>query len=324
MASLGVTEGAEMPYLPSFSNYNDLNNPYYRSYGNDKKCEKLQDKLIEYKGIEDICLSLSGIFKKNDKFQSNILFADDFCSLVNYWLYDRVFNEVVHKTGQKKVDEVMLIISNYFRDFAKPNKCSIQFQLCFQDNFKKAKSLFDFATNYPAIQNYLEKPDYVCTQAFNKYITDNINLYQKIEGECENKTKKIFCKLLTSIYSKYGKDKILQLKCDHVQSTSKLLAPEHTEGDSYQSFSLSGSSDPTSGSNTAVASILPLLGISFTFLLYKFTSIGTWINPKIGSIKRVIKNVYEDNDKSINNSENIEIDFEDRDVNMQYHSWGNY
>lgn len=264
-----------MPYLPSFRNYNDLSNPYYSSYGNDKKCENLQDKLIEYKGIEDICLSLSGIFNKIDKFQSNILFDDDLCSLVNYWLYDRVFNKVVHKKGKKKVDEVILIISNYFRDFAKPNKCSIQFELCFQDDFKKAKSLFDFATNYPAIQNYLGKPDYVCTQAFNKYITENINLYQKIEGECENKTKKIFCKLLTSIYSKYGKDKILQLKCDNVQSTSKSLAPKHQEGDLDQSFALSGTGDYTSSSsNTAVASILPLLGISFTtFFLYKVNAI---------------------------------------------------
>ncbi|SBT83933.1 PIR protein [Plasmodium ovale] len=315
-----------MPYLPSFRNYNDLSNPYYRSYGNDKKCEKLQDKLIEYKGIEDICLSLSGIFKKIDKFKSNILFDDDICSLVNYWLYDRVFNEVFHKKGQKKVDQIILIISNYLRDFAKPNKCSIQFELCFQDNFKKAKSLFDFATNYPAIQNYLGKPGYVCTQTFNKYITENINLYQKIEGECENKTKKIFCKLLTSIYSKYGKDNLLQLKCDNVQSISNSPSLQHQEGDTDQSFAFSGTDDYTSSSsNTAVASILPLLGISFTtFYLYKFTSIGTWINPKIGSIKKVIKNLYEDNDKSINNSENIEIDFENREVNMQYHSWGNY
>ncbi|SBT84195.1 PIR protein [Plasmodium ovale] len=314
-----------MPYLPSFRNYNDLNKSYYRAHGYDNKCQDLQDKLSDYVDIEELCHSFSGIFKKYSDFKTNILFDDNVCSLVNYWLYDRVFNVIIHRKNKKNVEEIIFNILKFWGYFIKSHKCNIQLEYCIQDNFEKAKKLYDFATNYHTIENYLKTPGYICTEKFSKYITENIDSYKQIEGECSNSTK-IYCKLLKDIYTKYGKDNLLQLKCDNVQSISNSPSLQHQEGDTYQSFALSGTGDYTSSSsNTAVASILPLLGISFTtFFLYKFTSIGTWINPKIGSIKKVIKNLYEDNDKSINNSENIDIDFENQEVNMQYHSWGNY
>ncbi|SBT58014.1 PIR Superfamily Protein [Plasmodium ovale wallikeri] len=214
------------------------------------------------------------------------------------------------------------------------------------DQFTNLKKLYDYSQNYDTIKVKIAPYDYKCSYLYNEYIRDSYELYRKIKIECSSETRtSAYCKIFTNIETNNLKDKTSRLFCFHVhdpiirkvkgtERQSDLVEKSHLRGrdegaslmGTRDDLSRHGSAGPeddetspiNSGNPTAI--ILPVLGLFImSFLLYKFTPLGTKIH---GHFIRKNINQWDADADTIEDSLIDKYEIEDENSEMDRHHIG--
>ncbi|SBS99749.1 PIR Superfamily Protein, partial [Plasmodium ovale curtisi] len=254
-------------------NYRKFYN-WENSYDEDDKCGKLEKNLHNYKGIRELCLKLKGIL---EGFKFNRLYTlDDThgCHVLNYWIYDYIFNEIIKKHSYENIASNITLQLLRSWDYIDPNKkCSLDSLLSNEDYFNKCKILYDYALDYETIADKIERANFKCSTEYNTYVEKAVRTYNKVKSECSVSPVLSNCKILEKIHEMHGVDKLSKLQCSGIKSPKLPSANlEGTYQGSHHTYAPQGISQFQGHSSpvTATAIVLPLIGIFlFLFMLYK-------------------------------------------------------
>ncbi|KMZ82431.1 hypothetical protein PVIIG_06133 [Plasmodium vivax India VII] len=85
-------------FLPSVYNYKHIDNGNYYYHGDTDNCDELKRDLInEFDGVEDFCMKTTGILKNFHNLNFHTSIDEDKCEIVNYWVYNYLFNRIKKK-----------------------------------------------------------------------------------------------------------------------------------------------------------------------------------------------------------------------------------
>ncbi|SBT02024.1 PIR protein [Plasmodium ovale] len=279
--------------LPSNLNYWQFNNKKYDTlYGHNVECDEFQKDINNYDvAIKNFCLKLTGILDQFDKLLVSELFDDDRCSIVIYWMYDTLFQDIINTKVYNDIYQVIFNIWKCWLKIHKTKKCTnIQPALAVYDTFKKSKMLYYYALDFDSIKAKTKALNFKCTQQYSDYIKAYVQQYNSIKSECENQEKKDkeYCTLLEKIHGIKNKNDLSNLEpctpvANEVREAGNLMEDqgELEEAEVEPSYAQSSSED-----NVGASVAFPLLGVLFiSSIFYKFTPFGPWIRS------HVLKNV---------------------------------
>ncbi|SBT83095.1 PIR protein [Plasmodium ovale] len=276
--------------LPSSLNYRHLNNFGYDLYGDDMKCDKLQDDLKKrHSNIENFCLKLTGILKKFDNLKITSLSDNDRCSVVIYWMYDTIFKDIIDKKVHDDILSFIGYISNLFQHFHEEKKCPFQGNLTDKGVFYKMKMLYYYGIDYDSIVVQQNNLLFECTEDYSNYIKAYVQTYNDIEAECKGNSSSLYCSLLEEIKRIKYKNDLSKLEyCTPLLKEGHEFRSEMGDHNSDEEEAETSYAPITSGSNVGLSVVFSLLGILFiSSIFYKFTPFGPWIRS------RIIKNLNE-------------------------------
>ncbi|SBT57230.1 PIR Superfamily Protein [Plasmodium ovale wallikeri] len=313
--------------LPSNLNYWQFNNKNYDTlYGHYVECDEFQKDLDKDDvAIKNFCLKLTGILDQFDKLSVIELFDGDRCSIVIYWMYDTLFQDIINKNIYADTFRVVHDIWNLWLKIEKTKKCtSMQPALAVYDTFKKSKMLYYYALDFDSIQAKSKVLNFKCTQQYSDYINAYVQTYNTIKSDCESEEEKDkeYCTLLERIHRIKDKDDLSDLKaCTPVANevrkgeTAMEDPGELEEAEVESSYAQSSSED-----KVGVSVAFPLLGVLFiSSIFYKFTPFGPWIRS------HVLKNANERYDVGEEETENIlenPYEFSNMNSNSNGHNIG--
>ncbi|SBS91812.1 PIR Superfamily Protein [Plasmodium ovale curtisi] len=309
--------------LPSNVNYSKFNNNRYdTSYGDYIKCDQFKKNLKnEHDSIDKFCMKLTGILDQFNKLRITELFDGDSCSVVIYWMYDTLYEEIINKKVHSNIDEIIGYIRIFWEQLERGKKCSFQVNLTDKEIFKRSKILYYYAMDISTIQAKSQDLNFQCTEDYSYYIKTYVQEYKSVRSECEQTKDKEYCKLLEKIHKIRNKDDLYNLEpCTPVANAVRETGNgmeyqrEHEEDEAEASYSQS-----SSGSDIGVSVAFPLLGVLFiSSLFYKFTPLESWIrsyflkkvstkyNVDDEETENILGNPYEfSNTNSNNNEHNI-------------------
>ncbi|SBT33401.1 PIR Superfamily Protein [Plasmodium ovale wallikeri] len=309
----------DIPNLPSIKNY-DILDSSYSEHGDISKCNKLQHDLEQYQGIKKFCLNFTGIFSQINNLSLFGPFDSDHCTIVKYWMYDRLFNEILKENIHGNIASIIGKLIPIWKHYDKDAKCDIISNSTVKDDFNKMKKLYDYITNYTTIHMYLMKKSFKCNEYYRKY-SDEINLlYNQIKSNCLT-SNHINCYMFKIIEKTYNSQNVKELRCDKVLTNtvnssdqiemSGSLPPGREnviDSESRRSL-LAGSPDIRGVSSQSVSDIViilvfPLFSILIIiFILYKFTPFGPWFRNHLIRKKISEHNIYnEETNESLENT----------------------
>ncbi|SBT51579.1 PIR Superfamily Protein [Plasmodium ovale wallikeri] len=253
------------------------------------------------------------------------------CNYLNLWAYYRL-SKLQGEEYQKMRKFIIDHWYNY-KDYGICNSTDFVLYLTSDAAYKKAKRLYDYALNYYKLKRYDEN-DVACTSKQKEYIRKSHELYKDIKTECEDNTHayKSHCKAYNVVKVIHPDDKLLNLQCKKVEDESLFSSGAHNrpgqmealqqqkqqvlraqeDGLGHDSHEVTEPSSyglhSPSGSHQAMATAVPILGISsIFFLLYKFTGLGSMarnflrkkgingINSQEELTHELLENTYDDN-----------------------------
>ncbi|SBT72963.1 PIR protein [Plasmodium ovale] len=284
-----------IPGLTSIRSYNQLDN-IFLSKGDYKKCSEFDTNPTDHSKPHLLCLSLTGNLQNYEKLNFFEQLNSYKCNYLNLWAYYRL-----SKFDGVERSNMLTFIIDHWRDSKKYDLCdSTEFVLYLTSDaaYKKAKMLYNYALNYYKLKELHSDNDIPCTSKEQEYIRKSIELYQGIKAECEDINKALisYCRAYKEIKKIHPNDGLLNLQCKRVEDETVSSSGARNElgemeelqhrlqgvgpqGEVAQKFT-SGLASPEVGSPTgfhkAVATTVPILAISsISFLLYKFTGLGS-------------------------------------------------
>ncbi|SBT56207.1 PIR Superfamily Protein [Plasmodium ovale wallikeri] len=293
-------------HLTSNKLYKNLDELFI-SRGNNEKCTKLQTELNNNPEVRHFCMSVSGNLENYNNLEISRLFNEYRCKYLNLWVYERI-----SKFDQTTLTSIKSKILGIWKDYTVKNNCTPEFiEYIYEDDYKKSKSLYDYALNYEILELDFMQSKKRCTKEDDKYIRENIDLYKKAKDYCKSDEEhRKHCSALKVIEKVYPNE-LSKLECNEIVTaeTLKLLEGLPTEEDACvrgqptserqcttrkslenaeSAFADSqGEACICPNSSSSVAIILPLLGSIFIFfILYKYTSLGTWLHSFLLRKKR--------------------------------------
>ncbi|SBT84193.1 PIR protein [Plasmodium ovale] len=313
--------------LTSIRSYNNLDINFV-SEGDYTKCSQFHKDSGEYSPSHAFCLSLTGNLKNYEK----LLFFGELnshkCNFLNLWAYHRLSKF----KGEEHYNVKKFIIDHWYnyKDYETCNSTEFVLYLARDADYIKAKQLYDYALNYYKLKEHHYDNDIPCTSKEQEYIRKSIELYQGIKSECEdnNKAHISYCMAYKEIKKINPNDGLLNLQCKKVgdvtvyssgarndlgemktlQHRLQGVGPEREVSKEFTSGLAPPEVGSSTGSHQAMATAVPILGISsIFFLLYKFTGLGSMarnllrtkgingINSQEELTHELLENTYDDN-----------------------------
>ncbi|KNA00993.1 hypothetical protein PVNG_03100 [Plasmodium vivax North Korean] len=216
-----------MHFLPSVYYYRHIDNGRYSYHGDNDDCEELTGKLNDdFEGVYDFCMKTTGILNNFDNMKLNNLTDQDKCEIVNYWVYNYLFNRIKKKNGGDPF-EILDKIFAFRKEIHKSpeggdkiEKCAIRLNVDNKNNFEKMKILFDYLTDYDSIKLKIDKHDFACSSQYKNYIDKGVGTYNSVKAECKIEgDKPNYCDLLSNSNINHNHEKLADLKCLREKST---------------------------------------------------------------------------------------------------------
>ncbi|KMZ90590.1 hypothetical protein PVMG_05737 [Plasmodium vivax Mauritania I] len=241
-------------------------------------------------------------------------FNSNICNYLYYWLSDML---VTHLEKKQLYVQILSILYGFlYYDNKKPICNKIDYTVD-ENHIEKIKLIFDYSQDYNTYMTQLTKDNHLCNEKYQKYLQNYVNIYKEMQSKCEGKKNSVkYCEY----FEKYFLDKDLSglstWTCElektkeytsHISGGSSgdlggtqlkqtlregsgsgeqaRTSDPHLDGRSTGvDITPKHSDDPptpiTSKGITAMASTAGFLVPSF--LMYKFTPAGTWINKLLG------------------------------------------
>ncbi|SBT55770.1 PIR Superfamily Protein [Plasmodium ovale wallikeri] len=320
-----------IPRLTSIRSYNQLDN-IFLSKGDYKKCSEFDTNPTDHSKPHLLCLSLTGNLQNYEKLNFFEQLNSYKCNYLNLWAYYRY-----SKFDKTEHPNIRGLIIERWKESGKLQVCDntpFVLYLSSEDDYIKAKRLYDYALNYYKLKERHDDYDIPCTSKQKEYIRISIELYKSIKKECEDSKNKhrTHCKAYEVVKEIHPDDKLLNLQCKKVEDESLFSRGPHNRpgqmdalqrqqqqvvrdqegGLGHDSHEVTESSSyglhSPSGSHQAMVTAVPILGISsIFFLLYKFTGLGSMarnllrtkgingMNSHEGMTHELLENTYDDN-----------------------------
>ncbi|SBS91666.1 PIR Superfamily Protein [Plasmodium ovale curtisi] len=317
--------------LDSKYNYSRLDRNY-NTEGDSTICNSLPNNLSVYIEVWDLCMKLTRALSKLKDLGFTGPFQGNPCNIVNYWMYNYLFNIILKDQNSKMTHPVLLKFFSIWGKYTEKNNCPVNLQLNIKD-FNDMYDLFNYATDYEKIKLYLAGNSYICTQDVKDYIKKGDDAYNKVNGKCQS-DRNFYCSVLKDIEKANNGKALLPLHCDLQRVLG--LAPElgatsfgdeagemgkgskgrdhgketSFRGQSYHEHHSDGEHEaqinPPQSSSTAMA----------------FTPFGSWINKHFLKKKFVEHHIYKDETKeSLENTlEYMNENYDNNKHNIGYQS----
>lgn len=201
-------------------------------------------------------------------------FKHDSCTIVKFWLYDRLFNLPLRdKKVNNDISEIIPKIKTIIKKDNEIEGCDLFNFPHLKEDFDKMKSVYDYATNYSTVETYLKDKSFICNQNLSNYINGNYEIYISTKNSCNSADRKNigYCKVFEYLKEPYIHENLQRLLCTVKSLETSVRMEEHLE--------LSREEGPPETlkqkyslpfSNIIMAVIFPLLGIFFfLFILCK-------------------------------------------------------
>ncbi|SBT72877.1 PIR protein [Plasmodium ovale] len=337
--------------LTSSYNYSRLDK-IYKSEGDPTLCNELNQKLSEYEGINDFCMKLTRALSKLEDLLFSGPFNMDRCTIINYWMHDKLFNAIIKSDDLEKNSYVLSEIFNIWGRISSHSVCDMYPHLNIKNNFNEVKKLYDFATDYENIRLHLTNKKHVCTKRFQAYIEDILQLYEKAKSKRDS-SDVAYTKVLNYFEKVYTSKKLSDVTCIEVidvtttartnlqnLSSGEVRGPEQAGGEShkgeFQEQSESGPSHHYPEAHMNYPSHFPsniVMGVVFSlsgvflifFILKKFSPFSTWLRSPLRG-KNIIENNFEEEEtnKCLENIyEHVDKYYEDGKHLIGYHTFSN-
>ncbi|SBT59423.1 PIR Superfamily Protein [Plasmodium ovale wallikeri] len=303
------------------------------SHGKNVECGKLKRELNNNDDFLLFCMRVTGNLENYHNLEISRLFNEYRCKYLNLWVYKHISK--FDKTTSTSIKSKILGI---WDDYSVNINCTPEFiEYLYEDDYKKTKSLYDYALNYEMLKFDFMQNKKRCTKEDDKYIRENIDLYKQAKDYCKSDEEhRKHCSALKVIEKVYPNE-LSKLECNEIVTaeTLKLLEGLSTEEDvcvkgqptsvrqcaTRKSLENAESAFADSqceacicpNSSSSVAIVLPLLGSIFIFfILYKYTSLGTWLHSFLLRKKRsrlmdeeetqeLLENTYDSTDRNTYN-----------------------
>ncbi|GAB69473.1 CYIR protein [Plasmodium cynomolgi strain B] len=312
------------------SYYNILNNiPYRYPHSYDQiQCDGVNSKLqYKYRQFGDFCLHLTAILKNYDKIR--LVGGNSVkCIFLNLWIYEQIYDmpEVHNEDDRQKI---MSEIRNFWSIYPKSSNCVIREELSTKQDFLDNKKLFDYTINYRNIEIHIRNEGHKCTKRVKNYLDEIQEIYKRLKAQPRTEKGYNYYNILEDFekINQYG-ELLSKFLCPHTINDAdtpstrdeervssagpsvELMEPSVSTGESViigQRISrresgypeLQGPQHSPEMSEVAEAPLtialtggIPFIGVAtISYLLYKFTPVGSLLYPRVQKIKNTIQNI---------------------------------
>ncbi|SCA83727.1 VIR protein [Plasmodium vivax] len=307
---LGNKELNKLPTKINYSNYENGLDDCNRvsSYDSTK------ERLIKHDGLlnvsDKIMKALCYVYNKS----SNSSLDKNICDFLYYWLSDKLLK---HLTSSSSYNTVIGFLYAFLHNAGVNNVCKVLHWSMHEHSFDDIKRMFDYSKDYNTYMTQLTHDNIPCNKNYKNYFQAYVDSYKKLKSECEGiKKSYTYCNDFKTYFSNMDPNLLSTRTCKLVETEEQTKQiQEDSSGDERRTQleskltekSVSGGQDSssvsdlyssstgmsinpapstssyspiTSKSITAVASTAGFLVPSF--LMYKFTPAGTWINKLLG------------------------------------------
>ncbi|SBS95695.1 PIR Superfamily Protein [Plasmodium ovale curtisi] len=243
--------------------------------------------------------------------KTKILDNNDFAYL-NYWFNCKLRNNM--PTNKLTVTDFYENMSDHEVEFGPDTFDGKLYDLEYEDfnnmNLLSQLKIY-YGETYKNMSAHINEVNIPCIQYFQKYITT----YKEAIIKCPHDNTS-FCKILNNFKEEYDKMFFGEFGISEKCADKEFLKLP-TYNDVLQE-------------NQKITTVGTILGPSFatlftSFFLYKFTPLRQWIRGKMGSKIGSHSNLYEENDElSLNTSDNENIKFDEIPYRISYDSVTNY
>ncbi|KMZ82868.1 hypothetical protein PVIIG_04619 [Plasmodium vivax India VII] len=186
---------------------------------------------------------------------------------------DWIYKEVISKNGHKYNE----LINHFFDNIGNLEKCEDHTKSIDKNIHKKLQILYKLYENFKKFKEETSKDSSNCKSG--KLCAQE---YETHEGTCKGNGNNSFCNELENFRVLFNNHLKSKNKCDNIE-----------ELPSFQGPSLAA---------TISLPVTLMSAISFfSFITYKYTPLGSWINPKLVKKKRTINELLHESE----NRENI-------------------
>ncbi|GAB69500.1 CYIR protein [Plasmodium cynomolgi strain B] len=286
---------------------------------------KLQNK---YSQFRDICQLLAIILKYYNKISLFGLNNSVKCILLNLWMYEQIY-DMLKSHNEDDPRKIIDQIRDIWTIYTKSTNCNIREELSTKNCFFDNKKLFDYTINYKNIKSHIANNDYKCTNKYKNYLDEIQEIYKRLKNQPRTEKDRNYCKILKG-FEEIHQNGELFLKVPCLQIIEDVVTPSRinettvssaghsvevmvtsvSKGESVivgprtpiresGSPELQGTQHSTEISEVAEASStialtagIPLIGVAaISYLLYKFTPVGSLLYPQVQKIKSKIQNL---------------------------------
>ncbi|VVA00225.1 PIR protein [Plasmodium vivax] len=281
MESSYFSEGLELDLnvlstgLPSENFYKTLNHDRNGLNKYENECKSLcsKTKVFDNKIVCSLLLRYLESASKRSQIDDSTY---DNCILFNYWLYGELERRYRYKYNSKVIPafgELNREWSNLIEDVSKTsyyNKCKPDFEIPYQDDWKKRKELYDYCVNYETLSRTANNYNNSCKKIY-RYIKE---FYSKCEGYHPDTV----LRLLNCHNDMKEEESLLSVKAPSKESLQDIPPGGKLPSDGLQ---LKNDSSPPS---TQAGNVF--LGVVVTSMtsgaLYKFTPLGNMLRNRFG------------------------------------------
>ncbi|EDL42357.1 variable surface protein Vir4, putative [Plasmodium vivax] len=298
-----------------------------------KECSELSPLFNKYPNVIKLCKQVLKYLKTNYSTLNNQANDYDLCKLLNYWVYNRLF-EILGSNENSYVYIAFGELSRIWTTFVDVNlkkthrnTCRPMSEIVNHFNWEQRKELYDYQVNYASLRKLVDYYDVKCIKYYD-YIEKIANLYKYFDEPCSSNNKNICPDFYNGMKQYNPNDFIHNLRCyNKIQEEKKAAAAankkavaENLEGrPTLQGRASSDtgphSENPTNGMITPDSSQLMrdnshsaikpgdvLLGVVVTSMtsgfLYKFTPIGKRLSNRFGR-KRMIGSILNEENNAL-------------------------
>ncbi|SCO66331.1 VIR protein [Plasmodium vivax] len=299
------------------------------------ECSSLSYPFNKNKNVIKLCEQVLKYLKTNDSTLNNQANDYDLCKLLNYWVYNRLF-EILGSNENSYVYIAFGQLSRIWTTFVDVNlkknnlnTCRPMNEIVNHFNWEKRKELYDYQVNYASLRKLVDYYDVKCIKYYD-YIEKIADLYKYFDEHCSSNDSRI-CPVFYKDIKQYDPNNFIRnLPCYNQMQEEKAAAaaaaakkkavPENPETRTTLQGRASSdtgphSENPTNGMITPDSSQLMrdnshsaikpgdvLLGVVVTSMtsgfLYKFTPIGKRLSNRFGR-KRMIGSILNEENNAL-------------------------
>ncbi|SBT74147.1 PIR protein [Plasmodium ovale] len=316
----------DLSMLPSFRFYNILNDGGHKLY-EESFWIGFETSLHSYKEISAIFDKLKkGIYYASYIGSTNSFFKERW-NYLYFWMGEKVLD--VLRDNNSKFSLIMYLLNTVKNHFEKKDY-DFKIYNVTADNFKNLKVVYDYFQNYEYIRGHVTA-SLDCTAKYRDYIEEAFDSYKKLIQQCETKSTEDFCVIFNGFLETYNKKNLSKLTCNGLKPpqeyvhvpTYGLDFESETETPLHGSQRHIGYSGNSSTGSNIMTFVYPLLAIFIiSFILYKFTSLGSFLHLHLKRGKHNLKNKLDQEYQHYSdNSEIDNIHLDSTDHYISYHSF---